>query len=98
MSDGINSWIINKREPLLMSYDTLAECKKLGIRHGGRPAKSWLGAPMIYKDKVAGVLSVQSYAKTGLYDALSIELFDNRSLPMRRSRGECKAFRGGDLS
>ena len=74
LSDGINSWIIKKREPLLMSYDTVEECKKLGIRHGGRPAKSWLGAPMIYKDKVVGVLSVQSYTKTGLYDDLSIEL------------------------
>ena len=74
LSDGINSWIIKKREPLLMSYDTVSECKKLGIRHGGRPAKSWLGAPMMYKDKVAGVLSVQSYTKTGLYDDLSIEL------------------------
>ena len=74
LSDGINSWIIKNRTPLLMSYDTEEECKKLGIRHGGRPAKSWLGAPMIYKDKVTGVLSVQSYTKTGLYDDLSIEL------------------------
>ncbi len=74
LSDGINSWIIKNRRPLLMGYDTVAECKKLGIRHGGRPAKSWLGAPMIYKDKVVGVVSVQSYRKTGLYGEDSVAL------------------------
>ncbi|VAX25049.1 hypothetical protein MNBD_NITROSPINAE03-1659 [hydrothermal vent metagenome] len=68
LSDGINSWIIKNRRPLLMTYDTQKECEKLGIRHGGRPAKSWLGAPMIYQDRVVGVISVQSYTKTGLYD------------------------------
>jgi len=68
LSDGINSWIIKNRRPLLMTYDTQKECQRLGIRHGGRPAKSWLGAPMVYQDRVVGVISVQSYAKTGLYD------------------------------
>jgi len=74
ISDGINSWIIKNRLPLLMTHDTLTECARLGIRHGGRPAKSWLGAPMIYKDRVVGVVSVQSYSKTGLYDQDSVTL------------------------
>jgi signal transduction histidine kinase len=74
LSDGINSWIIKNRRPLLMTYNTEEECAKLGIRHGGRPAKSWLGAPMIYHDRVVGVISVQSYAKTELYDENSAYL------------------------
>lgn len=74
LSDGINSWIIKNRKPLLMTYDTEEECAKLGIWHGGRPAKSWLGAPMIYHDRVVGVISVQSYTKTGLYDENSAYL------------------------
>lgn len=76
LSDGINSWIIKNRRPLLMTHDTEAECARLGIRHGGKPAKSWLGAPMIYQDRVAGVLSVQSYGKTGLYDEESVALIE----------------------
>lgn len=76
LSDGINSWIIKNRRPLLMTYDTAEECAKMGIRHGGRPAKSWLGAPMLYKDIIMGVLSVQSYDKTGLYDEHSTELLN----------------------
>jgi signal transduction histidine kinase len=74
LSDGINSWIVKNRTPLLMKFDTEVECTQRGIRHGGRPAKSWLGAPMIYQDRVVGVLSVQSYDKTGLYDDYSEEL------------------------
>ncbi|VAX20238.1 hypothetical protein MNBD_NITROSPINAE01-290 [hydrothermal vent metagenome] len=76
LSDGMNSWIIRNRKPLLMKSDTLAECKKLGIRHGGKPAKSWLGAPMIYQDNVVGVISVQSYSKTCLYDKRAMELLN----------------------
>jgi len=76
VSDGMNSWIVKNRAPLLMTRDTVAECEALGIRHGGRPARSWLGAPMIYKDKVVGVLSVQSYHKAGLYDRDSVALIE----------------------
>jgi signal transduction histidine kinase len=74
LSDGMNSWIIKNRQPLLIKSDTVAECARRGIRHGGRPAKSWLGVPMVYKDDLVGVLSVQSYGKESLYDERSVEL------------------------
>lgn len=74
LSDGMNSWIIKNRQPLLIKDGTLGECARRGIRHGGRPAKSWLGVPMVYKDDVVGVLSVQSYGKDKLYDERSVEL------------------------
>ncbi len=74
LSDGMNSYIVNNRTHLLMKRDTEEECRKLGIRHGGIPAKSWLGAPMIYKDRVVGTLSVQSYNRADLYDERSVEL------------------------
>lgn len=74
LSDGMNSWIIKNRQPLLIKQGTVDECARRGIRHGGRPAKSWLGVPMVYKDDVVGVLSVQSYGKESLYDKRSVEL------------------------
>jgi signal transduction histidine kinase len=74
LSDGMNSWIIKNRQPLLIKHGTVDGCAQRGIRHGGRPAKSWLGVPMIYKDDVVGVLSVQSYEKENLYDERSVEL------------------------
>ncbi|MBI4665672.1 MAG: GAF domain-containing protein [Nitrospinae bacterium] len=74
LSDGMNSWIIKNRKPLLIGSGTVEECEKLGIRHGGRPARSWLGVPIFYKDDIVGVLSVQSYNKDNLYDSRSTDL------------------------
>ena len=76
LSDGMNSWIINNRKPLLIREDSVTECAELKIRHGGKPAKSWLGVPMIHNGKIMGVLSVQSYGEPNLYDDTSTELLD----------------------
>lgn len=76
LSDGMNSWIIKNRKPLLIRENSVSECAKKGIRHGGKPAKSWLGVPMIHDGKIIGVLSVQSYSEPNLYDAASTELLD----------------------
>jgi len=76
LSDGMNSWIIKNRKPLLIREDSVIECAKKGIRHGGKPAKSWLGVPMVHDGKIIGVLSVQSYSQTNLYDDASTELLD----------------------
>jgi signal transduction histidine kinase len=74
LSDGMNSWIIKNRRPLLLRKDTIKECRALGIRHGGRPAQSWLGAPLVHNGKIIGVLSVQSYSEPDLYDDISAEM------------------------
>ncbi|MEE8484443.1 MAG: ATP-binding protein [Nitrospinota bacterium] len=76
LSDGMNSWVVNNRRPLLIKEDTKAECEKRGIRHGGKPAKSWLGVPMIHNGKMVGVLSVQSYTEPNLYDKTSVEMLN----------------------
>lgn len=76
LSDGMNSWIIKNRRPLLIKEDSVSECAEKGIRHGGKPAKSWLGVPMIHNGKIAGVLSVQSYSEPNVYDDASAELLD----------------------
>ncbi|GMT42350.1 MAG: hypothetical protein IEMM0002_0761 [bacterium] len=76
LSDGMNSWIVKNRRPLLIREDTVKECSKRGIRHGGRPAKSWLGVPVVHNGKIAGVLSVQSYNEPNLYDKSSVEMLN----------------------
>lgn len=74
LSDGMNSWIVKNQKPLLITRDTIEECERMGIRHGGKPAKSWLGVPMFHKGEVLGVLSVQAYDEPGIYDDSSVEL------------------------
>ncbi|MDH5541385.1 MAG: GAF domain-containing protein [Nitrospinota bacterium] len=76
LSDGMNSWIVKNRRPLLMKENTVEECKKMGIRHGGKPARSWLGVPILHRGMILGVLSVQSYNEPFLYNNASIELLN----------------------
>ena len=74
LSDGMNSWIIRNRRPLLIKKDSEKECAAMGIRHGGKPARSWLGVPMLQSGRIAGVLSVQCYGEPGQYDQTSVEM------------------------
>jgi len=76
LSDGMNSWIVKNRRPLLINSGTEEECARMGIRHGGSPAKSWLGVPMIHNGRIIGVLSVQAYHEPNLYDSSSVELLN----------------------
>ncbi|MBI5178713.1 MAG: GAF domain-containing protein [Nitrospinae bacterium] len=74
LSDGMNSWIVKNRRPLVIGNGTEEECARMGIRHGGTPAKSWMGAPMLHNGQIIGVLSVQAYGEPEVYDASAVEL------------------------
>jgi signal transduction histidine kinase len=60
---GLNSWVFEHAKALLIG-SSLDE-RKLGVLSydDGVPTESWLGVPMIARDHVIGVISVQSYEK-----------------------------------
>ncbi len=59
---GLTSWVIQTRRPLRVE-DMEKERNTLPVppRHETRPARSWLGVPLMIQDRVSGVLSVQSF-------------------------------------
>ena len=59
---GFTSWIIRHRRSLLVK-DMEKEEPHLAVKSMtiGEPARSWLGVPLIAREEVVGVLSVQSY-------------------------------------
>ena len=59
---GLTAWVVETRRPLLVR-DMEAEADQLPAtpRHFTRPARSWLGIPLVARDQVVGVLSVQSF-------------------------------------
>jgi signal transduction histidine kinase len=63
VGSGLNSWVFLERKPLRLA-DT-AETEKMGIvaLDDGKPTEAWLGVPMIARDRVLGVISVQSFRK-----------------------------------
>ncbi|HEU4889138.1 MAG TPA: ATP-binding protein [Thermoanaerobaculia bacterium] len=61
--NGLNSWVFTKAQPLLLGSSS--EERKYGVTSldDGLPTESWLGVPMIARDHVIGVISMQSYKK-----------------------------------
>jgi signal transduction histidine kinase len=63
VGEGLNSWVISHHQPLLLG--STADEHRYGIRSvpDSKPSESWLGVPMIARDHVIGVISVESYNK-----------------------------------
>ncbi len=63
LGDGLNSWVVRNAKPLLIRSSD--DERKLGIVSvdDGIATESWLGVPMISRDHVIGVISVQSFRK-----------------------------------
>jgi signal transduction histidine kinase len=60
---GLNSWVVSHHQPLLIG--SVADEIRIGVRavKDTKPTESWLGVPMIARDRVIGVISVESYKK-----------------------------------
>jgi len=63
MGEGLNSWVVSYRQPLLLG--STAEERRFGVQSvkDAKESESWLGVPMIARDKVIGVISVESRRK-----------------------------------
>lgn len=68
LKEGLTEYLIKTKKPLLLPHRVVESAKKLGIRALGRPARCWLGVPLLYGTKVLGVIGVQDYEKEDIYD------------------------------
>ena len=59
LGEGLSSVLIRTRQPLLLVEDVEKQAEKLGARIRGKPAKSWMGTPMIVQGEPVGALIVQ---------------------------------------
>ena len=64
VGEGLNSWVVRHHQPLLIG--SVAEEARFGVKAVAdtKPTESWLGVPMIVRDRVIGVISVESYKKS----------------------------------
>ena len=63
LGEGLNSWVVENQKPLLLG--SAKEEREMGISavDDGMPTEAWLGVPMIARDQLIGVMSVQSYRR-----------------------------------
>jgi len=57
---GLSGWIVQSKQSLLIR-DAEKDEFPIGAIVVGLPARSWLGVPLLYMDRVVGVMGVQSY-------------------------------------
>ncbi|MFQ5906368.1 MAG: diguanylate cyclase [bacterium] len=75
LGSGLSEWIIRNMKPLLITRRVNEYAGKLGIEPVGKPAKSWMGVPLIARNKVLGVMAVQSYDEEAAYDRGHLNVF-----------------------
>ena len=63
LGEGLNSWVATHHEPLLIG--SVADEKRIGVKAvvDTKHTESWLGVPMIARDRLIGVISVESFKK-----------------------------------
>ncbi len=75
INNGATEYVLKHGKPLLADreiFDRLAaqgECMQ-----AGSPSVCWLGVPLVWDDRVMGVLAVQSYSPKHMYDMRDQEL------------------------
>jgi len=63
LGEGLNSWVVKHHQPLLLG--STAEERRFGVKaiEDTKATESWLGVPMIARDRVIGVIAIESYHK-----------------------------------
>jgi len=60
MGEGLTSILIRTREPLMLVEDTVNRAAAMGAKTtGDKPAKSWLGVPLIAQGEAIGAIIIQ---------------------------------------
>ena len=90
LNHGLTEHVLYSKKPLLIKNQYRKECLKLGIKPFGKDAKSWLGVPLIVKDKAIGVIAIYTYEKENAYDHEHVEVIstiaDQLSIAIENSR------------
>jgi len=65
---GLTEYVLRTGKPLLIQENLPGTLARLGVEMIGRVAASWLGVPLLAGAEPLGVIAVQSYSSTEIYD------------------------------
>lgn len=68
LGEGLTSILIRTREPLMLVEDTERRAVAMGAKISGKPAKSWLGVPLLARGVAIGALIIQDLEHERSFD------------------------------
>ncbi|MGD0613518.1 MAG: GAF domain-containing protein [Anaerolineales bacterium] len=68
LGEGLTSILIRTKQPMMLLEETERRAAVLGAKVIGKPAKSWLGAPLIVAGEVVGAIIVQDTEHEHAFD------------------------------
>jgi len=76
LDSGLLSILINKKQSLLLVRNTEHEAERMGVKILGKPAKSWLGVPLLISGEVIGAIILQDTRNEGRFTEKDLILFE----------------------
>jgi signal transduction histidine kinase/CheY-like chemotaxis protein len=68
LGEGLTSILIRTRQPLMIVEDTERRAADLGAKIVGKPARSWLGCPLLIRGEAIGAIIVQDTDREGRFN------------------------------
>jgi GAF domain-containing protein/HAMP domain-containing protein len=75
LGEGLTSILIHTRQPLMLVEDTERKAAELGAKIVGKPARSWMGAPMLVQNKPIGALIIQDTKNEHAFNEDDLKFF-----------------------
>jgi GAF domain-containing protein/HAMP domain-containing protein len=76
LGEGLTSILIRTRQPLMLVEDTELKAAALGAKMAGKPARSWMGAPMLVQNKPIGALIIQDADNEHAFNEDDLKFFN----------------------
>jgi GAF domain-containing protein len=68
LGEGLTSILIRTREPLMLVDDTMNRALAMGAKVAGKPARSWMGVPLLAQGNAIGALILQDLDNEHSFD------------------------------
>lgn len=68
LGEGLTSILIRTREPLMLVDDTMNRALAMGAKVAGKPARSWMGVPLLAQGEAIGAIIVQDLENEHSFD------------------------------
>lgn len=89
---GMTEYVIKTGEPQLFKGTSEKEATRRGVEHIGKSSLSWLGVPMIVRNRVIGVMTVQSFDQNVIYSEKHISIMQTIATQAAQAVENARAY------